>query len=834
MNKTLHYLGLAAIMALPLVVSADEVSPDDDPVKLTISYDVTSPSETFGSEAPKEYVIDFSVSTLKINNVTYNGEYTKTAEATTGKDATFTGNYAYLLVSTSGQPLQSAPLEFSLNDDKTVSLKLNTTETPLFAAALENKDLYTLTLVVPENLFTVNATNITNKSFDLLSIAQKFTFVHTGDKQFARPSTVTPAEGSTVERLGTIDLSFNISVPGHENVTWSNTVSDDIYPAAFIKYAGESGWSENGAPSASIDAADPTKATVKVRPAMTAEAQYRIDIPMGTFVMTAKDASGEVVATYVNPDLSYRYAIGMEVQDGLPKSTILGQCVPNEGSVNLEQVPSGVEYLQISFKSMPTLDRSVTEPLQLFYNDGETPIKELSPRNETFIRLQTQGVSNGYDHVLNIFFDGGESNIVMPGKYKAVIPAGFLRFGEDQEPNARMELHFQINKVLNFEVYPTPQITMESLEELTMIFPNCNSVRVNEENTTPIHIVTRNGAIAFDVTDVTTEGKVVRMKFAPQTTNGTYIMTIPDNYFRVDLDGEILPNQVIEREWTVRSLAYPTIEPAPGVLSSNVIKEVNFDLGEDAEITDIFRGDSFTRLLRVDDNGEILYKPILAYFKIDLPDNSIGNSYFTMVPTDNKAHTLEPGNYVFLPCRYLYTLKGGDQNGELFYFWTVLPSVPEFAKPEVTPNENVLSSNLFTMKFPENTVISSRSYEFSYLYPLNEDGTTGESVAKFKAMAGGKPNEVELVNISGVAPLEKGVYSLRTPKGICWNSENVAGAYNFDIYVGMSGVHVLGEHGSSYDVFTLDGICVLKAATPEQINALAPGIYVVGGKKIRK
>lgn len=840
MLKHLPLLGFASALLLALPAYAQEPEPDPAPENLTISYDVVKPTSTsFGQDVPMEYVLDFGASSLRIDEVKYNGSYTIVSAGNSERDATFSGTYAYLEMAFPEEDnvRTSAPLEVKVNADKTVSLNLDLSKTPNFAAALQDPNIYTLTLVVPEGLFSVDATNINNKRLTYLSIAQRVIYNHTGNIELVMPA-ITPEDHTTVDRVQLINLSFDLHPQTDKTVQWACLA--DLKPTVWFKGPEDSKWVINGSATAKIEISDPTKAEIRVRPGMTSKGQYRIDIPMGTFMMYAQDAEGSAsqddpntnIAIYANPAMSLRYAVGEEVMDGLPKSVILARCQPAEGNINLEQIPSGVEYLQLTFTSIPTIDRSITETVKLYYNDGVKPIKEISPRNETFLRLQTQGLSDS-DNLLHVYFDGGQSNLDMPGEYTAVFPAGLFLFGEEKEPSGELTLNFHIDRSLATSFYPVPQTTVNEIEGFTVSFRNCDSVRVNEENTEPIVLATRSESMRVSHSEVSIEGKVARVKFPKQTESGYYFVTIPAGFFIADLDNEQYPNQVIEREWMIKTLPAPSIEPAPGVLKSNEIYEINFDLGEDAEIVDVLRNpETFTRLLRVSDDGEIIYKPELSFFKIDLPENCIGSNFLTMVPRDNKPRTLEPGNYVFIPCQYLYTLKGGLQSGEYFYFWTVLPDLPEFAKPTLTPKEFVKNDNLFTISFAEDVMIKSRSQEYSYLYPLNEDGTVGEAVASYKAMPGAKLNEIDLVNVGDVKHLEGTVYSLQTPRGLCWDANNVAGAYNFDIWVGKTGVTVIGEHGQSYDVYTLDGVRVMKDAKAADLKGLQKGIYIVGGKKI--
>ncbi|MCM1152157.1 MAG: hypothetical protein NC328_00675 [Muribaculum sp.] len=838
MKDFLRFAGLASLFALPVTGYAQDVTePEPNPVEtaLTISFNVSEPVDgTITTQMPTTYKLDFGASSLVPKSIKDNTSYTEQAPAVAGGDYTFSGTYAYLYIgSADGQTSwTSAPLKATVNQDLTVSLTLDLTKTPSFAEAFNNPGLFTMSLIVPEKLFIVSATNINDKLLDYESIAQTFIFDHIGNYKLITPE-IDPSDESTIEKLSSLSLAFKPEISG--DVIWA--CSADGYPYSYQKVGDSLEYVENGIPTPSFtDETDPSTGSLRIRPALSADGQYRVDIPMGTYVMTAMkaDGSNEIVAQFTNPTMSLRYAIGMEVSNGLRKDAILASVTPAEGNVNLEQIPSGVEYLQLVFTSVPKIDRSVTENIKLFYNGGTTPFKQISPSNQTFLRLQTQGIANDYENMLHVYLDGGESYINMPGDYTVVFPEGLFLFGESDEPSARLTLNYHIDKQLSFTTIPHDQISLNNFDMVSIVFTNAQKVELNPNATKNITVETLSGTLFGNITEVIIENKIARIMMPENYTDrGVYKVTIPENYFNVTIDDEVIPNQPVERQWYIKELPLPAIEPAEGILPSNQIFEVTLDVGEDKEITSS-SDNAYTRLLRVDDNGDFVYKPEVSYFKVDMPENSIGSSFLTLIPKSERALTLSPGNYVFIPAAYIYTLSGGATNGEYFYFWTVLPDLPDLAQPTVTPNEHVDSSAMFTLTFGADDVIRTISKGLSYLYPLNDNGTVGEYVASFDAVKGAASNEVDLINTRKDVQLEAGIYSLQTPKGVCWTSDAMAPAYNFTIYYGMeSGVmQVLGTDSDLYDAYTISGVKVLDKAPASALGGLSSGIYIVNGKKI--
>ena len=120
-----------------------------------------------------------------------------------------------------------------------------------------------------------------------------------------------------------------------------------------------------------------------------------------------------------------------------------------------------------------------------------------------------------------------------------------------------------------------------------------------------------------------------------------------------------------------------------------------------------------------------------------------------------------------------------------------------------------------------------------HLYPLQGTEEEREAVAEFNVYNGDKHNQLDLVNTGKEFTLDTGIYELMTPKGLCWSNNAMADAYALTIYYNMvSGVEVLGTSEDAYNVYRLDGVQVLRNAEASALGTLAPGIYVVNGKKI--
>ncbi|MDE7381315.1 MAG: hypothetical protein K2N03_04220 [Muribaculaceae bacterium] len=815
-NFLAYAIAATAILLPGSIMAQEEETPDID---LTIGCAVTSPSSVAFNVAPTEFTLDFNNSGIKVLSITDNTVLPSESEPE--------GCYAYVEYVLNDVTAKSAPLSISTNEG-VVTLTADYASTPDFNALLNSPGYYSLNLVIPYKLFTVKGINIVNKTNEYFSLALTNTFIHAGDAKLV-DITSNPASGSQIERASAFEFTLSVPAEVAGNGHWVNIVN--VEPSVFTRLEGETSWIQNGRAVLSIDATDPTKAKMNVRPAMSGKGQYRFDIPVGAFSMTkyADETSSEVEASYISSATSLRFAIGEEVETGgLSKETIIGMVTPAEGDVNLTNYPSGVEYLQICFNEIPTLNRTIGENIKMYYNGGEKPLREVNPLNEMILRLQTQGVNNDFGHILNIWFDYGESNFDAPGDYTVEFPAGLFLFGEMQEPNAAFSLNFHINKTLTFSIYPKNASAVDDIETITLNFNTASSVTLAEDAEKKINIASLSTQPQYPKIDI--DGKIVRLTFDKITESHVYTLTIPAGVFNAVIDDEILPNQPMEFIYTVSLLPIPEVIPAEGVLPSNTLYDITLDLGEDAEITS-YIDNGYNRLLRVGDDGEIIYAPVVSYYKYEEPLNALGSNIITLIPKNETPLTLSPGNYVLVTTRYLYTLKGGDTAGEYFYYFTVLPDLPAIPKPEITPWEEVQSASHFTLTLPDNEIISALSEGVSYLYPKNEDGTLGEYAAKYFVSRGEKSNMVDLVSVA-TEDVKPGIYQLSTPKALFRTSTAVADAYDFDIYFGMSSVISASAENETFNVYTLNGIRVLSNASADALENLTTGFYIINGKKV--
>lgn len=636
-----------------------------------------------------------------------------------------------------------------------------------------------------------------------------------------------PASGSILERLGSVDLSFVDAVlPSMESLSVVQTVN--FRPTVMFRPKGETEWIESSPAQVRINEIG-CLATINIRPALTAEGQYRITLPYGT-ISSVTTYPDDVVFKYVSEETVLNYAIGEDVGDGVSKAMVFVSSNPPEGAVNLTTMPSGVEYLQYVFNPAPEIDRSLDASIILYHGDEQ--IESVAASNTERLFVQTQGVQNEYSNILHVYFRGDASDIDMPGDYTVVIPAGLLTF--NGEPCKEMKFNYHIDKTLSFQLFPFNGVTANTLEDIILDFNQASEVRVNPDCSEPLAMGTK--SLDFEP-QVKIDGKIVRIHTEGADKYGHYMLRIPNGFFKAVVDGEELDNQLLEFEYNIAELAAPACEPAQGVLSGDSFFRVTLDLGEDAEITATNQS-PLNRLLQVNDNGEIVYVPVVSNYVLEDPSIAVGDYMVSLIPQGQSKLTLPAGNYVLITTRYIYTVTGGYMAGEYFYYWTVLPKDAETLEAKLTPNDNVQDSNIFTIDFADDVRVKRvANRQPSWLCKVNEDGSEGDVVATFTAAKGARPNQVDLINDdSELKAIPAGVYRMKTVKGLVTDeADRVSDAYGFMVYYGMSGISAIdADAAADAAVYSIDGLRIADSATPAVIESLPRGLYIINGKKIVK
>lgn len=825
----------AAALAMMSPVYAQESETPEDPEVLTIAYDVTNPVPGVQQSLPRTFTIDFSASGMQILKVTDNTSYTSQAAEGGEGDTQFEGLYAYVeweQIGTTGA-WPSGPMKVTVNSDNTVTLTVDTSGTPSFGMVFMDSSLAKWRLVIPQGLLTVQAKNLYNKTLDYVNVGGTYEYLCTHDYQFATP-VCNPADGSTISTLKKIDLDFNITVDTEDEVQWACMANQ--YAKLYVKKDGEASWSEGPGVTVKTTYLDPRKSSITVSGvALADKGQYRLHIPAGTFDLIAQKAEGSSeidlnIAYYTNPDMDLRFAIGENVEAGADKADFLVSAYPPEGDVNLNDYPSGVEFIRMIFNSVPVIDRTVSQNITLS-RDGEV-IKTISPKNQTYFKVQQQGIVNPQEHEVHLWFDEGESNIDLPGVYSISFPANLFKVGE--ETIGAFKLEYQIDPTIVSTLAPFAEAVVDDLGLITVTFPDATAVALNE-GSKPTISLTRVTGSSLEM-EVSCDKNIASLTNKAESFEpGVYNLKIPAGYFLVTIDGKQLRSNEIVTRYKVPEVQVPAIDPAEGVLPGNTVYKITLTLPEDMEISSINKGDTYNRLCRLKEDGTVQYVPVVAWFNAADPEGEAGGNKVTLTPRSGQPVTLENGRYIFICAQYLFNIGDGRTSDEYKYIWEVnKESLPQ---PKLIPAGAIKSLEGLSLEMPEGVTVTSVTELTAELYSLGA-AAIDAPVATFTAtLPADNANRIDLTVATQDDNISAGKYELRTPNAFFSTEKFGVPAYVYPIEISqaISGIaEIAGIEDATVTAFTIEGICVLRDADRSELDRLPCGLYIVNGKKLIK
>lgn len=387
------------------------------------------------------------------------------------------------------------------------------------------------------------------------------------------------------------------------------------------------------------------------------------------------------------------------------------------------------------------------------------------------------------------------------------------------------------------------------------------------------------------------EGSVLFKKGAYNTT-GIYKVEIPDGFFvyadgTYDKDGDetgTVPTPGMTLYYEIY-VGY-NVSPAPGVVPELEVVMLNFPDADEVQINSVasvpgLSGD----LLFYEENG--------SYFSIS-PTVMGKNQVALSFGSDGISQTfINPGEFTIAIAAGKFSWKtyGPDYATDPTDFvehkspyMIIKYTIPHFPQPAIYPDtfEPVQSFEFFELTMPENlTKWINNDKVVSYIYPVSDNGVLNTAAPLMACLIDiddpdclvpdpsnpGQtiydPNAVilylydiftnENVPVADWKRLEKwspadGQYCLRLGKDLfsgmyksmLTDQDSFVNCPAFDYYYTVSGngtgvkdvEEIAGEDGLT--IYTITGLLVAKNAPAEAFNALAPGLYIVNGKKLLK
>ena len=604
------------------------------------------------------------------------------------------------------------------------------------------------------------------------------------------PEIVDPAEDATVEALSSLTFSYPTGLAyayyGYKIEVYNKlrelvATSDNENIQGVIE--GEADYS--------------TKVIVPLTNEITAGGVYTIVVPEAFF-----NVGGSGTGFGLMGNRSFSYAV--TVDDGtVPSYNISISPVPGPvGSLkDFEITFNDYDMAGWSWNAFPRLE------------DGEGNV------------LQTLNQDTNLDvnwNVWNMIYLHLHEEVTTEGTYRLVFPAGTVMLGDSDTNDKEIAFEYQVVTLENVVINPA-EGEVERLYQLYLSFPDRTDVMWGSGNPT----ITLPSGEVVNVTNTTWGtgyNEVVAYLPEEYSAPGEYVFTIPTGCLNIDGGVNTYDMQF---HYTIAGVTENiTITPATGTVESLKEFEITFN-----DHTEASWGSGYPTVQLP--SGETL----------TLTDANLGWG-----ETENGLHIsltnelTEPGDYVLiLPAGSVNFEYGAPSESDFKFKYNIATPAPEL---EVVSDP---ASGSFVEKLGD-VVLSymgcvstdwNNSYGGSDVPTLTLPDGTDKDVSMVKNWGAGL-NQLafEFSQYNG-GFTEEGVYTLTVPAGYTTYTYDDAEYYLnanalvFTWEVKESGVDLIyaGEDGA-INVYTVDGVQVVKNGTSADIRNLRSGIYVINGKKV--
>ena len=645
------------------------------------------------------------------------------------------------------------------------------------------------------------------------------------------PESITPASGTTVEELGIVYLKFN-AADYPNGLAVNSSAMIPVYDSNGVEVAKA---------KTTLDYTDNTSLTVKC--SVKADNGYadRVITDMGDYTITIPEGciwDKSDVFKYV-PQIDLAYTVG-----AAPQVTATWSI---EEGAEIEKL----ETVTVTFNDVLSV-RSVTMYPEVFYSVSEdgtaTPVSNYCTAGV----LDASSVGNSLTYTVDYECYSEIAN----GNYRIVIPAGSIYFN-GEETNTNTEEY-----VLNFVIKSTGGSTAEgalpigydpvagsTVEELSYIMiefsPEDYPNTIDYDYTAKAEVYNEAGEL------VTTGGygsvppyyTISITLETPITTEGTYTVKVGEGHIREyawDANNVQNPNPkqcpAFEIVYKVGEAPKPLeitaiADPAEGIVESLSDFTITFEGAEQVAMDEY--ASKFPYVALVDEEGNIgtTVSNTMVFPFADQPNQlSIGTfaditdagKYALVIPTESLVFNGNP------------EIKVAEEN---FIFYYEI----EGAKPQygivVSPAAGEVSTD--DLKVITITFEGASSIEFNEigqpgnLYQVDEDGTIIKEYQSSPMLV----SDVAYTFTPYYPPTEKGSYRLIIPARAVYvtDMEGVTGPndeFVVDYRVTEVGIEGVDTEATDLNVYSIDGVCILRNASASDVKNLQKGIYIVNGKKV--
>ena len=278
--------------------------------------------------------------------------------------------------------------------------------------------------------------------------------------------------------------------------------------------------------------------------------------------------------------------------------------------------------------------------------------------------------------------------------------------------------------------------------------------------------------------------------------------------------------------------AFPiSISPASG----SIVKELQI-------ITFEFSTTDYPNTMSYDgDKKPVLYNEAGEEVAVGNYGYADASTYMSLYVSFEEAITAEGTYKLVIPeggmCEYPWGIDNPRQCPEMTLIYTIGDAEPQYTiTVNPAPGENVAleTINTFTVTFEgvQKIDFSTEAWH-GYAFRIDEKGNTLE---EFPATCNMISDVAYTVTLDR-EPTELGIYRLVVPEAavIVLDNAGISGPNKettFDYNVTYSSVDGIIAEATSFDVYSLNGVCLLTNAKAEDLKQLDKGIYIINGQKV--
>ena len=278
--------------------------------------------------------------------------------------------------------------------------------------------------------------------------------------------------------------------------------------------------------------------------------------------------------------------------------------------------------------------------------------------------------------------------------------------------------------------------------------------------------------------------------------------------------------------------AFPiSISPASG----SIVKELQI-------ITFEFSPADYPNSMSYDgDKKPVLYNEAGEEVAVGNYGYADASTYMSLYVSFEQAITAEGTYKLVIPeggmCEYSWGIDNPRQCPEMTLIYTIGDAEPQYTiTVNPAPSENVAleTINTFTVTFEgvQKIDFSTEAWH-GYAFRIDEKGNTLE---EFPATCNMISDVAYTVTLDR-EPTELGIYRLVIPEAavIVLDNAGVSGPNmetTFDYNVTYASVGDILAEATSFDVYSLNGVCLLTNAKAEDLKQLDKGIYIINGRKV--